>query len=217
MKILYISFIYPLETSMQWILEYFSNFLSYGYSIIILSFIVNIILLPLYYYAEFIQKKETDIQHKMYPALLEIKQKYSGEMQYYKMRDLYKKYKYHPIMGLRSIFGFALQVPFFIAAYHMLSNYNKLNGVSFLFLDDLGKPDGILFGINLMPILMTFSNLFSLFIYKGNSLKSETKQLFFMAFLFLILLYNSSAGLVLYWTFNNIFSFFKNLIQKKFI
>ena len=35
-----------------------------------------------------------------------------------------------------------------------------------------------------------------------------------MAVLFLILLYNSPAGLVLYWTLNNVFSLIKHCIKK---
>ena len=211
MEFLYLIFIYPLEFSMRFLLEILSPFFNYGLAIILLSGIVNILLIPFYKYTEKIQNKERNLQHQMYPALLEIKQKYRGEKQYYKIRDLYKKYKYHPIMGIRSIFGFALQVPFFIAAYSLLSNYDKLNGVSFLFLRDLGKTDNLLFGINMMPFLMTLANLASLFVYKSKIQKNEKEQLFFMALLFLVLLYNSPSGLVLYWTFNNIFSFFKNL------
>jgi hypothetical protein len=61
---------------------------------------------------------------------------------------------------------------------------------------------------------MTLINCTSSAIYtKDFSLKDKI-QLYGMAALFLVLLYNSPAGLVLYWTLNNVFSLVKNLLQK---
>jgi hypothetical protein len=42
----------------------------------------------------------------------------------------------------------------------------------------------------------------------------ERLQLFTMAFIFLLLLYNSPSALVIYWTCNNIFSLLKNIVYK---
>jgi hypothetical protein len=58
---------------------------------------------------------------------------------------------------------------------------------------------------------MTLINIVAGVIYtKGFPLK-EKIQLYGMAAVFLVLLYNSPAGLVLYWTLNNVFSLLKNL------
>jgi hypothetical protein len=58
---------------------------------------------------------------------------------------------------------------------------------------------------------MTLINIVAGVIYtKGFPLK-EKIQLYGMATVFLVLLYNSPAGLVLYWTLNNVFSLLKNL------
>jgi hypothetical protein len=58
---------------------------------------------------------------------------------------------------------------------------------------------------------MTLINCASSAIYtKDFSLKDKI-QLYGMAALFLVLLYNSPAGLVLYWTLNNVFSLAKNI------
>ena len=38
---------------------------------------------------------------------------------------------YSPLLTLRSSVGFFLQVPFFFAAYHFLSHFEPLAGVSF--------------------------------------------------------------------------------------
>jgi hypothetical protein len=84
--------------------------------------------------------------------------------------------------------------------------------VPFLLINDLGKPDSllpILGGINLLPILMTFINCAAGAIYThGHDFKDKV-QIYGMALVFLVLLYNSPSGLVLYWTFNNVFSLIK--------
>ena len=69
---------------------------------------------------------------------------------------------------------------------------------------DLGAPDGLLtidgLTLHALPILMTAVNFISSAIYtKGFPLKDKL-QLYLMALLFLVLLYDSPSGLVLYWT-----------------
>ncbi len=93
-----------------------------------------------------------------------------------------------------------------------------LNGISFGPIKDLGAPDGMLVvagvAINVLPILMTTINFISGAIYtKGFPLKSKI-QLYGMALIFLVFLYQSPAGLVFYWTLNNLFSLCKNIVYK---
>ncbi len=113
-----------------------------------------------------------------------------------------------------------IQIPFFIAAYHFLSHLPQLQGgESFLFINDLGQSDGLLeigsLQIHLLPIIMTIINIGSGIIYtKGFPPLRDKLQLYGMAGLFLVLLYNSPAGLVYYWILNNIFSLVKNLFYK---
>jgi membrane protein insertase Oxa1/YidC/SpoIIIJ len=69
-------------------------------------------------------------------------------------------------------------------------------------------------GINVLPFVMTLINCASGAVYtKGLAFKDKI-QLYGMALVFLALLYNSPAGLVLYWTLNNIFSLVKNIYLK---
>ena len=61
---------------------------------------------------------------------------------------------------------------------------------------------------------MTLINCISGAIYsKGHELR-EKLQIYGMAALFLVVLYNSPAGLVVYWTMNNLFSLVKNVFYK---
>jgi hypothetical protein len=125
---------------------------------------------------------------------------------------LYKSFNYLPIYSLRSLSSLLIQIPFFIAAYEMLSHFTGLNGQPFLFIKDLGAPDALFFDMNLLPILMTIINFIAaIFMSAGGGYK-ERKQSFIIATFFLILLYTSPAGLVLYWTFNNLINCFRYFI-----
>ena len=193
-------------------------FSSEGFAIVGLSAIVTLLVLPLYNMADAWQDEEREKQRKMKSKLDDIKAAFRGDERHMITNTYYRQQHYHPLMQLRSIIGVAIQVPFFIAAYHYLSHLTVLDGVSFLFLKDLSKPDGLLkigsFSINIMPILMTVINLMSAAVYGKKLTGKEIGQLVFMALVFLVLLYTSPSGLVLYWTMNNVFSLIKNVFHR---
>ena len=188
---------------------------SLGLSIVALSFVLNILLLPLYKKADEIQAEENEIQSKMKPDIDFIKKTFSGDEQLLLLQTYYRQHNYKPIYTLRSSISLLLQIPFFIAAYSFLSNLKLLEGASFgSVVSDLSKPDGLLFGLNLFPILMTLINLASCVVYtKGQPLKSQL-QLYIMALLFLVLLYNAPSALSFYYLLNNLFSLLKNILYK---
>jgi hypothetical protein len=70
------------------------------------------------------------------------------------------------------------------------------------------------FKINILPIIMTVINCASGAIYTKGMAVRDKLQIYGMALLFLVLLYNSPAGLVFYWTMNNFFSLIKNILSK---
>jgi len=218
MNFLELIFIFPLRYLMNLVFEGSIAFTgNIGVSILILSIVVNTSLLPLYYLAERWQNREREIQKSMAPGLLAIKGQYQGEERYKRTAELYRTFNYHPVYSLRTSFGFLIQVPFFIAAYTLLSANPRLLGVQFLFLDNLGVADGIVaigtWTLNLMPLLMTAFNLLASYVYARDFTLREKVKLVLIAIVFLILLYNSASGLVLYWTLNNIYSLAKNLIH----
>lgn len=189
-----------------------------GIAVIGVSVAITLLCLPLYAVAEHWQEVERDTQNKMKAGLDRIKKAFSGDERYMMTTTFYKQHHYSPIMALRSSFGLLIQIPFFLAAYAYLSHSSDLLGESFLFIRDMGKPDALFsiesFSVNILPVAMTLINCISGVIYsKGHGLR-EKVQIFGMAALFLVVLYNSPAGLVLYWTFNNIFSLVKNIFYK---
>jgi len=192
---------------METILTVFHSALgSYGLSIILLSIAVNTIISPFYSLADLWQREEQDILKRMKKRSEEIKAVFKGDERHFYLRTLYRHNGYSPFMSIRSSFGLLIQIPFFMAAYNFLSHFTPLEGSSFLIFTDLSQADHLLGPINIMPFVMTGINIIaSLRFTKGQTLRSRI-QLFGMAGLFLVLLYNSASGLLLYWTCNNIFS-----------
>lgn len=193
---------------------------SWGLGLIFMSLAVNIVLLPLYHLAESWQEAERRVQHRMAAKLAEIRAVYRGQERYALTRTLYRQHGYHPIFAVRTSFGFLIQVPFFFAAYHFLSSYEPLRGVPFGPLANLAEPDGLLtlggLAVNLLPFVMTAVNLVSALVYTRRLTRRDKIQLYGIAALFLALLYDAAAGLVFYWTCNNVFSLFKNIVYEKF-
>ncbi len=192
---------------------------SEGWAVVGISVIVTILTLPLYDVAERWQQLERDTQARLKGGVDRIKAVFKGDEQYMILSTYYRQNHYHPMMALRSSFGLLIQVPFFIAAYNFLSNLEVLKGISFLFIRNLGEPDSVItlsngFSINILPILMTLINCVAGAIYtKGFALR-EKLQIYGMALIFLVLLYNSPSALVLYWTMNNVLSLVKNIGYK---
>jgi YidC/Oxa1 family membrane protein insertase len=216
MNILYSIIIYPIVQIIEFVFVFAQKiFKETGLSVIAISAAISVLTLPLYAVAETWQRLERDTQKRLKPKLDKIKSVFSGDEQYMILSTYYRQTRYHPIYALRSTFGLLIQIPFFIAAYSYLSSLEALKGASFLFIHDLGTPDHLAnigsFTVNVLPIVMTVLNIIAGAIYtKGFPLK-EKVQLYGMAAVFLVLLYNSPAGLVLYWTLNNVFSLLKNL------
>ena len=191
---------------------------SCGASIFPLSLVVNLLLLPFYRRADAIQKEERERQKAMEPFVFHIKKTFKGDERYMMLQTYYRQNNYKPVYALRSSVALLLEIPFFIAAFRFLSNLPDMKLSGFGILNNLASPDALIsignFNINVLPILMTLINLLSSEIYaKGIKLK-EKMQLYGMALVFLVLLYNSPSGLVLYWTLNNVFSLVKNIIDK---
>ena len=189
-----------------------------GFSIFVLSLTVNVLLLPLYRRADAIQDEERALEKKMERWVSHIKKTFSGDERFMMLQAYYRENDYKPYYALKGSLPLLLEIPFFIAAYRFLSGLSVLKGSSFGPISDLGAPDGMLsiagISINVLPILMTLINFVSSTIYaKGFSLKDKIK-LYGMAVIFLVLLYDSPSGLVVYWTLNNLFSLFKNIFTK---
>ncbi|MBP3815791.1 MAG: YidC/Oxa1 family membrane protein insertase [Firmicutes bacterium] len=187
-------------------------------AIVALSLVMNVLVLPLYRQADALQAKERDKEMAIKPRLDKLKKAFSGDERFMVLQTFYRQNDYKPTDSLKGSISLLLEIPFFIAAYNFLSHLESLNNVSLGPIKDLGSPDGLLtlggMSVNVLPILMTTINVISAAIYmKGFPLRSKV-QMYGIAGIFLVFLYNSPAGLVFYWTLNNLFSLFKNIFYK---
>ena len=211
-------FIQPLVLVIEFIFTVMSRlFGNYGIAIIMVSLVVNFLILPLYKRSDALQEQERIKQKEMEPWVKHIKKTFKGDERFMMLSTYYRQQNYQQLNAIRGSLSLLLQIPFFIAAYHYLTSVN-LQGASFLFLKNLGEADRLIqigdVSVNVMPILMTLINIVSGFIYtKGFQLKDKL-QLYILAGLFLVVLYQSPSGLVLYWTMNNLFSLLKNVVMK---
>ena len=188
-----------------------------GAAVIPLSLCLNFLLLPLYNRADAIQREEREREKQMSPGVVHINRVFKGDERYMMLQAYYRLNHYKPVMALRSSLPLLLEIPFFVAAYHFLSNLADFHSTSFGPLANLAAPDGLLklgvVTINLLPVLMTGINILSSRIYAKDLSRKDKLQLYGMALIFLVLLYNSPSGLVFYWTLNNLFSLVKNLVN----
>ena len=187
-------------------------------AIVFLSLAMNFLVLPLYRRADALQEAERDRAARMKPVIDHIKRTFKGDERFMMQQAYYRECGYKQTDALKGSISLLLEIPFFIAAYHFLSNLEVLRGVPLGLISDLGAPDGLIqigdMSINLLPILMTAINVVSAAIYmKGFPMQSKI-QMYGIAAIFLVLLYASPAGLVFYWTLNNLFSLVKNLFYK---
>lgn len=213
LDVLNLLLIEPIRTALLYVLEVgYSASGSYGVALVILSLVFNLVLMPAYHMAELVQGKEREIQSRMARKIAEFKFAFKGQERYWMLRTLYRQNNYHPAYALRALLPLVIQIPFFIATFGLLSSYQPLQGVVFLGLQDLGRPDGLVFGLNIMPVAMTVLNMFAVYLYSREGTHIERVQGYVIAAIFLVLLYGAPVGLVMYWTINNLISVLKSAV-----
>ena len=216
---LYTLLLKPLELIFEVIYKAaYQNIHNPGLSIIALSLAMNFLVLPLYRRADAMQEEERETEARLSKWVKHIKATFSGDERTMMLQTYYRQNNYSPTHVLRGAVSLFLEIPFFIAAYRFLSHLSILKGVSFGPIADLASPDALLviggISVNILPIIMTAINIVSSAIFsKGYPLKTKI-QLYGMAAVFLVLLYKSPAGLVFYWTLNNLFSLVKTIFYK---
>ncbi|HWN55400.1 MAG TPA: YidC/Oxa1 family membrane protein insertase [Methylomirabilota bacterium] len=189
-----------------------------GVAIIALALSVKILLLPLTAMADRLQTQVNTVQARLQPGIDAINAAYKGEERARRTLALYREARVHPLYTLKSLLGFLIQLPVFIAVFDMLAEDFDLSRVSFLWIQDLSRPDELLrlpgcvpfFGchLNLLPFLMSGVSLATLLRFRSPVLtpplvRGQRRNLMAMTLLFFLLFYTFPAGMVLYWTSTN--------------
>ena len=202
----------------------------WGLSVMVLSVFVGVLMRPLSRIADRLQDQVHEADARLAPELAAIKKQYKGEEQSEKIIAMYKEAGVHPLYSLKSLAGVFVVIPVFIGAFDMLAENIHLSGESFLWIADLSHPDAFLqlpfslpfFGgyLNLLPFIMTgfsyvASKLHSHPAMDAATRRKHSRNLVLMALGFLVLFYTFPAGMVLYWTTNNLISVIKTLWKRR--
>ncbi len=203
-----------------WLLEVlFALIPSWGLAIITLALLVRLAMYPLAKRALAGQHAFAEVQRRIQPEIAEIKQRYKGGEQSERVLQLYEKHGVSPLAGLKPLLIVLVQIPVFIALFHVLGQAFELREASFLWIDTLAEPDRLfsfgfelpLFGayFNLLPVLLAATTLMTLKLSPAPAADAAAQRrqnvfLVIMALGFFLVFYPFPSGMVLYWTAANL-------------
>ena len=219
----------PIFHVLEFIFGYVGNF---GWAIIIFTILMRICFFPL---AQQSFKSMAKMK-KLTPEIQRLKEQYGDDragMQK-EMMALYKREKANPIAGCLPIL---LQIPVFFALYKVLFVTIEMRHAPFIgWIHDLSAPDPLglltlfgfvdwnvpgilqLFNIGIWPILMGISMFLQQKLNPAPVDKMQAKIFMFLPIVFTFVLGGFAAGLVIYWTTNNVLSMAQQyVIQRKII
>ena len=180
---------------------------NWGIAIILFVVLVRLILFPLTYRGMASMYKMKILA----PKMKELKDKYGKDPRKFQIKtmELYKKEKVNPLGGCLPML---LQIPIFFSIYRVLVNAVELKGASFLWVSDLSQMDPYF----ILPVLMGVTMYAHQVITPNNFTDPMQEKVFkFLPLIFTFFMATFAAGLVLYWTVNNILSFIQQYIINK--
>ena len=219
----------PISYAINLFYKYVGNF---GLAIIAFTILMRIILFPLAH-ASF---KSMAKMKKLQPEMQRLKETYPDDRQ--KMQQelmaLYKKEGANPVAGCLPIM---LQIPIFFSLYKVLFVTIEMYHAPFYgWIHDLSAPDPLgiltLFGliqwnipdilsivnIGILPIIMGFTMWLQQKLNPAPTDPTQAKIFALLPFVFTFVLAGFAAGLVLYWSVNNILSIAQQwIIQRKIL
>ena len=200
-------------------LKFFSDWTgNFGVAIILLTLLIKIAFFPLANRSYRAMSKMKLLQ----PEMKKIKERFGDDRQrqQQEMMALYKREKANPVSGCLPIF---IQIPVFFALYNILFVTIEMRHAPFFgWIHDLSAPDPFnlfnLFGlipwtppslipaVGIWPILMGVSMWAQMRLNPQPTDPMQARIFMFLPFLFTFILAPFPAGLVIYWTVNNVLS-----------
>jgi len=191
----------PLLGALQWVHGFVGN---YGYSIIILTILINLVMWPLRHKSVVSMRKMQELQ----PQLKVIQDRYS----HLKMTDpargkmneevmaLYKAKGANPASGCVPML---LTLPVLFAFYSLLSQAIEIRGAPFaLWITDLSLRDPWY----ITPLLMGGTMFWQQRLQPGTGDPVQQKVLMFMPVMFTAMFMTAPSGLVIYWFVSNLWA-----------
>ncbi len=192
----------PIFVVMKLIHDFLGN---WGWSIIILTIFIKILLYPL----SAAGLKSMAKMRKLHPEMTRIKEMYGDDRQRagQEQMALFKKHKVNPVGGC---FPMLLQMPVFIALFWVLSESVEIRHSPWIgWIEDLSAKDPLF----ILPLVMGASMFLMQKLQPAPTDPMQAKIFQIMPIAFTIFCLWFPAGLVLYWTVNNLLS----ILQQWFI
>ena len=210
----------PMFFTLDWIYHRVGNF---GVAILILTVLIKILFFPLANKSYASMAKMKAVQ----PEMMAIRERFKDDKmkQQQAMMELYKKEKVNPVAGCLPM---VIQIPVFFSLYKVLFVTIDLRHAPFFgWIKDLSAPDPLtvfnLFGLipwdpTVVPVIGSFLHLGPWPLIMGVTMWFQMKlnppppdpaqkMIFdYMPIIFTFMLANFSAGLVIYWAWNNTLS-----------
>ncbi len=178
---------------------------SWGWSIVILTVIVRLFLMPL----TFKQFRSAQSMQQLQPKIKEIQRKYKNDKR--KLQEetmkLYQEYRVNPFA---SCLPLLIQMPIFICLYYAIRFTPEIKSASFLFIPSLGKPYLPLFAFYIA------SQLFSTELMMTPETDPQQKWIMrAMPIFFVVILYRFPSGLLVYWVTTNLWTIMQQIIIRR--
>ncbi len=203
----------PLFIMLRWV---HSNIVAnWGWSIVIITVLINTILFPLKYKSTKSMRKMQQLQ----PLVKEINNRYKGvtmrdprkAKQNEELQALYKKHNANPMGGCLPIL---LQMPFFFAFYKLLTVAIEMRQAEWLWVSDLSNPETL--AIRVLPLAMVATQFWSQSLTPTPTADAmQARMMKFMPLVFGFIFYQFQAGLVLYWLTSNCVGIAQQLVLNR--
>ena len=220
---------YFITKPLFYVLSFFKNLLgSFGAAILLLTVIVRVFFFPLAIRSARSMYKMKKIQ----PAVQALRERFKGDKvaMNHALIQLYQKDKINPVAGFLPLI---LQFPIFFALYKVLFVSIEMRQAPFWgWISDLASPDPTsflnLFGllpfqapsflhIGVWPFLMGVSMLLQQKGQQSATLDPAQRLMlsYVMPVVFVYMMADFPAGMIIYWTWNNILSFLQQWVIEK--
>src|SRR5215208_1529576 len=209
----------PLVDACQWILEFWHDLIgdfdgSWGVAIILMTFTVRLIILPL----TFKGVKSMQRLQTLQPAIKQIQERYKDDKQRMNQEVMafYQREKVNP---LSSCFPLLLQIPFFIALFSLLQSDSFKGDIAdnpgFLAIDNLAENITDPFLLGVVIVLYVGTQLAASAVTAISADPTQRRIMFALPFVFVIFIINFPAGLIVYWITTNVWTIGQQLLVKK--
>lgn len=191
--------LWPISQLLFWGLKFIHGFVgNWGFSIILLTLVVKV----LFYGLSASSYRSMGHMRRLQPRVEMLKERHGSDKQQFSaaLMELYRKEKVNPLGGCLPIL---VQIPVFIALYYVLLESIELRQAPFmLWIQDLSSKDPYY----VLPLIMGATMFLQQKMNPAPPDPMQAKMMMLMPVVFTVLFLSFPAGLVLYWTVNNILS-----------